>query len=156
MQVSGALNKEGAPLGSQPVRGGEPGQLRHHKRSNYFYRDTVEEQIYQGIGEDFDWFTDVVGPAQPVLDQVERTIERVAMRAPSLERKQAIQAEVKDIRTRMDEARSQAITLKELQSVPTPHADQRPAITLPELEAVLTTGSERFHPHPHIAGALPA
>lgn len=46
-------------------------------------RDTVEEQIYQGIAEDFDWFTDVVGPAQPVLKQVERAIETGAMTAPS-------------------------------------------------------------------------
>lgn len=98
----------------------------------------------------------MVGPAQPVLDQVERTIERVAMRAPGVERKRAIQDEVKNIRTRMDEARSQAITLQELYSVPTLESGQRPAITLPDLEAVLTSAGptvERFHPHPNIVGA---
>ena len=50
--------------------------------SNYFYDGTVEEQIYRGIGEDVDWFEDVVGPAQPVLDEIEHAIEDVAMTTP--------------------------------------------------------------------------
>jgi hypothetical protein len=43
---------------------------------NYFYSGTVEEQIYAGIKEDYDWFTDIVGPAQPVLGKVEGIIEQ--------------------------------------------------------------------------------
>jgi hypothetical protein len=91
-----------------------------------------------------------------ILDQVERAIERVAMRAPGADRQQDLQARVKDIRTRMDEARSQAVALRDLPSVPAPGVDQQPAITLPELEAVLTSAeptAERLHPHPDIPGA---
>ena len=36
----------------------------------------------RGIGEDVDWFEDVVGPAQPVLNEIERAIEDVAMEEP--------------------------------------------------------------------------
>ena len=48
--------------------------------TNYFYNDTVEEQVYSGIKEDAEWFEQVVGPAQPVLSQVESVIENLAMR----------------------------------------------------------------------------
>jgi SNF2-related domain/Helicase conserved C-terminal domain len=124
--------------------------------SNYFYKGTVEEQIYQGIGEDFDWFTDVVGPAQPVLDQVERAIETVAMTAPSQARQQQVAAQVAEIRSDIEEAKAEAITLADLQSVPEPSDGVRPAITLDGLEQVLTTAAataHRFHSHPTIPGA---
>jgi hypothetical protein len=124
--------------------------------SNYFYKDTVEEQIYQGIGEDFDWFTDVVGPAQPVLNQVERAIETVAMTEPSDARQQQVATRVAEIRSQIEEAKAEAITLGDLESVPEPSEDVGPAITLEGLEQVLTTAAataQRFHPHPTIPGA---
>ena len=74
--------------------------------SNYFYKDTVEEQVYRGIGEDFDWFEDVVGPAQPVLDQVERAIEDLAMEAPGERRERDVKKRVDDIRRLIKEAES--------------------------------------------------
>jgi hypothetical protein len=124
--------------------------------SNYFYNDTVEEQIYRGIGEDFDWFTDVVGPAQPVLNQVEWAIETVAMTAPSQARQQEVDTRVAEIRRQIEEAKAEAITLGDLESVPEPGEDVGPAITLQGLERVLTTAAataHRFHPHPTIPGA---
>jgi superfamily II DNA/RNA helicase len=124
--------------------------------SNYFYKDTVEEQIYHGIGEDFDWFTDVVGPAQPVLNQVERAIETVAMTAPSQARQQQVASRVADIRSQIEEAKAEAITLDDLESVPEPSEGVGPTITLEGLEQVLTTATataQRFHPHPTIPGA---
>jgi len=124
--------------------------------SNYFYKDTVEEQIYRGLGEDFDWFTDVVGPAQPVLNQVERAIETVAMTAPNQARQQALATRVAEIRSQIEEAKAEAITLGDLESVPDPSDGVGPAITLEGLERVLTTAAvsaQRFHPHPAIPGA---
>jgi len=47
--------------------------------SNYFYSDTVEEQVYKGIPEDFDWFVDIVGGAQPVLATIENAMSAAAM-----------------------------------------------------------------------------
>ena len=47
--------------------------------SNYFYADTVEEQVYKGIAEDYGDFTDIVGDAAPVLANIEKAIERLAL-----------------------------------------------------------------------------
>ncbi|MEM9554534.1 MAG: SNF2-related protein [Acidobacteriota bacterium] len=52
---------------------------------NYFYRDTVEAEIYRRLADRIDWFQRVVGRLQPILHRVEETIERLAMterRAP--------------------------------------------------------------------------
>ena len=66
-----------------------------------------EEQIYRGIGEDFEWFEDVVGPAQPVLNQVESAIESVAMHGPSAERRREIEERVREIRDQTERAKDQ-------------------------------------------------
>ena len=68
--------------------------------TNYFYRDTVEEKVYSGIKEDAEWFDQVVGPAQPVLGQVEAVIEDIAMRRAGDARDQAIQQELEQVPTR--------------------------------------------------------
>ena len=47
--------------------------------SNYFYADTVEEQVYKGIAEDYGDFTNIVGDATPVLANVEKAIEHLAL-----------------------------------------------------------------------------
>jgi superfamily II DNA or RNA helicase len=47
--------------------------------SNYFYADTVEEQVYKGIAEDYGDFTKIVGDAAPVLANVEKAIEHLAL-----------------------------------------------------------------------------
>src|SRR5690606_2598973 len=47
--------------------------------SNYFYGDTVEEQVYKGIAEDYGDFTDIVGDAAPVLANIVKAIERLAL-----------------------------------------------------------------------------
>ena len=61
--------------------------------SNYFYSDTVEEQVYKGIPEDFDWFVDIVGGAQPVLATIENAMSAAAM-APSANRASVVAAQV--------------------------------------------------------------
>ena len=49
------------------------------KVTNYFYADTVEQRVYSGVMSDFADFTEIVGAAQPVLGDIERTIERLAL-----------------------------------------------------------------------------
>ena len=46
---------------------------------NYFYADTVEQRVYEGIAGDYSDFTDIVGNAQPVLGTVEKAIEQLAL-----------------------------------------------------------------------------
>jgi hypothetical protein len=124
---------------------------------NYFYSGTVEEQIYAGIKEDYDWFTDIVGPAQPVLGKVEGIIEQVAMQAPGQDRDKEIDRRVAEIRDAIEQAKARAVTLADLGS-PVALADgrDRPAIDLLGLERVLLGAkltSQYFHPHPEIEGA---
>ncbi|MEJ7784649.1 MAG: helicase-related protein [Solirubrobacteraceae bacterium] len=124
--------------------------------ANYFYKGTVEEQIYRGIGHDFEWFEDVVGPAQPVLNQIEAAIEAVAMEQPGVQREQDIQEHVTAIREQMRTARDAPVTLAELGETITPELEPEPAIDLAGLERILTTNTatgERFTRHPTIVGA---
>lgn len=125
---------------------------------NYFYKDTVEEKIYTGIAEDFDWFEDIVGPAQPVLGQVEDVIEHIAMQMPNADRDKAVTAEIARIREQIEAAKARAVTIDDVGLAP--DADEsrelHPAINLAELEEVLTRAdpvAKRFHLHPAISGA---
>ena len=125
--------------------------------SNYFYEGTIEEQIYRGIGEDVDWFEDVVGPAQPVLNEIERAIEDVAMLEPGAARQAGVQARIAEIRASIEAAKAEAIGLRDLQRDPQgPPPTNDPAITLPEMEKILTTAPatrDRFRADPEVAGA---
>ncbi len=125
---------------------------------NYFYKDTVEEQIYTGIAEDFDWFEDVVGPAQPVLGRVEDAIESIAMRMPGADRDARVRAEIADIRAQIEEAKLRPVTIADVGHAPDAHAPGplHPAIDLAALEETLTRAhpvAECFHPHHSISGA---
>ena len=125
--------------------------------SNYFYEDTVEEQVYRGIGEDVDWFEDVVGPAQPVLSQIEKAIEDVAMEAPGPARQRDVAAKITQIRASIEASKAEAISLGDLERDPSTHGPARePAITLAGLEKILTSvpvTADRLRPHPGIKGA---
>ena len=125
--------------------------------SNYFYEGTVEEQIYRGIGEDVDWFEDVVGPAQPVLNQIEHAIEDVAMSSPDDGRPGATQQKIAEIRGAIEMAKAQAVTVGDLERDPQgPPPHREPAITLADMERILTTSpvaAERFRARADLPGA---
>jgi len=72
---------------------------------NYFYENTVESNVYHALEDRIDWFQDVVGRLQPILGQVSRTIQTVAMK-PAEERQQALQEELERIREALEEAKS--------------------------------------------------
>jgi len=125
---------------------------------NYFYVGTVEEQIYTGIADDVDWFEDIVGPAQPVLGQVEDVIEHIAMLMPDADRDKAVVAEIAKIRASIEEAKARSVSMDDIGRAPDdePSSLLHPAIDLAGLEQVLTRAvpvAERFHSHPMILGA---
>jgi hypothetical protein len=124
--------------------------------TNYFYEGTIEEQIYRGIGEDVDWFEDVVGPAQPVLNEIERAIEDLAMEEPGARRQADISARTAAIRRLIEQARAEAISVRDLQRDPNaPPPAREPAITLPDMEAILTASPqtrERLRPNAALPG----
>jgi hypothetical protein len=124
--------------------------------SNYFYEGTVEEQIYRGIGEDVDWFEDVVGPAQPVLDQIEHAIETVAMSEPGEEQQKAAKKKVAEIRAAIETAKAQAVTIQDFSRDPQgPPPAHEPVVTLVDIEEILTTAPatrERLRQRPEVPG----
>lgn len=75
--------------------------------SNYFYADTVEEQVYTGIAEDYGDFTDIVGDAAPVLANVENAIERLALTGHATTTE--IDAEVGQIRQQVENIKSEPV-----------------------------------------------
>jgi hypothetical protein len=105
--------------------------------SNYFYKGTIEEQVYSGIRRDYDWFTDIVGPAQPVLGKVESILEGLTMASPGADRQGLVQDKIEEIRQAIEQAQAQAVTLADVGSAATLTSGKQPAIDLPGLERVL-------------------
>lgn len=79
----------------------------HLQISNYFYEDTVEEQVYKGIKEDYDDFTNILGGAAPVLGTVEKAIEGLALSANLSDG--VIANEIASIRTQIDDINGQPV-----------------------------------------------
>jgi len=122
---------------------------------NYFYEDTVEARVYQALSRRINWFQDVVGPLQPILAQVGRTIQTLAM-VPEAERQQALREELERIQADMDNHQAGfdldewARQAEEIELAHTP-------VTLPEMAAALTTAptlEDHFRPHDTIPNAF--
>lgn len=77
-------------------------RYRHIQVTNYFYANTVEEQVYKGIAEDYGDFTNIVGEAAPVLANVEKVIEQLAL---------AGHATLDDVTREVEDLRKQAEAL---------------------------------------------
>jgi len=120
--------------------GGKPVVYVH----NYFYRDTVEQQIYENLSEDFDWFENVVGPASPVLGSIEKIIEDAAM-AQSDQAGEAVRTAIGKLKKGVDEARAQPIDMSQVAS--DPHdAEPQPVLTLGQIkDELLSNPLTRAH-----------
>ncbi|MBN1976059.1 MAG: hypothetical protein JW918_01550, partial [Anaerolineae bacterium] len=122
---------------------------------NYFYEDTVEARVYQALAQRISWFQDVVGPLQPILAHVGRTIQALAM-VPEAERQQALREELERIQAELDNLQA-GFDLDEWASQAEGDAPIDTPITLPELAAALTTMPSletRFRPHESIGDAF--
>ena len=109
--------------------------------SNYFYAKTIEEQIYKGIAKNFDWFTQIVGDAQPVLAAVEQAMTAAAMTAPGGNREKVIAEQIAAISEQTAKLADDVIVkLSDIAdtTVESP-PDLRPAATLDDLQEVLTS-----------------
>ena len=66
---------------------------------NYFYRDSVEAEIYRRLSNRIGWFEEVVGTLQPILHEVGQTIREVAMMPPAHRR---LDERLRDLETQME------------------------------------------------------
>lgn len=112
--------------------------------SNYFYADTVEEQVYKGIAEDYGDFTNIVGDAAPVLAAVEKVIEQLTLsdKTSSAE----LDFEVEKIRQEIDTVKNQPVSNGDLGEPADRGAVKEPPrlespITCQELQRILTSNA---------------
>jgi hypothetical protein len=106
--------------------------------TNYFYAKTVEEQIYKGIAKNFDWFTQIVGDAQPVLAAVEQAMTTAAMASPGVKRDKIIADQVAAIEEQAIAASDDPVKLSDIAdtAVEAP-PELHPAVTLDDLRDIL-------------------
>jgi len=123
---------------------------------NYFYRDTVEAEIYRRLGERIRWFEQVVGRAQPILHRVGEAIESVAM-APSAKRHRRLEEELARLRRSLTEAPPNPFEIPEdfLLDPPREEEGGQGGFSADLQTALIesqTVGS-RFHPDSDLPGA---
>ena len=122
---------------------------------NYFYEDTVEARVYQALSRRIDWFQEVVGPLQPILADVGRVIQNVAM-VPEAERQRVLRDELERIQIQLDNQQA-GFDLDEWSTQAEGDVAPESAITLQELAAALTeapTLRAFFRSHEHIENAF--
>jgi len=126
---------------------------------NYFYKETVEAKVYQALNNRIDWFQDVVGPLQPILAQVERVIQRVALTGDA-ERQRVLQQELADLDAALDRQTAQ-LNLDEWAAHPEVEAawttsNNQVAFNLQEMASAILdapTLKTHFRPHETVEGA---
>jgi hypothetical protein len=140
--------------------------------TNLFYEDTIEEQIYRGIAESHGGFTWIVGPAQPVLADIERRIrehelgpelvdedgEVEAGRFEFVEAPDPVTQIITDVVKEIEAAEAQPVTLASFDKLEPDQSavDIHPAITLEGIEEVVLevpATRRQLHEHPAIDGA---
>jgi ERCC4-related helicase len=122
---------------------------------NYFYRDSIEDRIYQALRDRIHWFEHVVGDLQPILAAVGQLTRKLAM-LPAEEQAAAFDREMRDLRAEIESARMEALNVAEYLDPAQPDTGVQTPVTLADLEAVLTGASASrhlFQPHPEIADA---
>ncbi len=123
--------------------------------SNYFYRDTIEDQIYQRLADRINWFEVVVGDLQPILAEVGEVTRRLAM-LPISEREAQLEKEITALRERLQSREVESLDLDAYLHVEDYQPGPPPPVTLAQMEDLLThaqaTG-QLFGPHPEITGA---
>jgi len=114
----------------------------HIQVTNYFYADTVEQRVYEGIAEDYGDFTDIVGDAAPVLGNIEKAIEQLALGDGSDE---AVADQVDALKGEVEQLHTRAVQVTDLGTAPDSADEVEPPpmlqgdLGLSDLEQILTT-----------------
>ncbi len=122
---------------------------------NYFYRDTIEDRVYQALADRISWFEDVVGNLQPILADMSQITRNLAM-LPAERQAAELEREIRRLREEIDQARMEALNLDDYLHQDDPASSIQSPVTLADLEAMLTQSQairHLFQPHPDIANA---
>ncbi|HQE91693.1 MAG TPA: helicase-related protein [Anaerolineae bacterium] len=121
---------------------------------NYFYQGTVEAKVYQALNCRLDWFQNVVGPLQPILAQVGRAIQHIALTG-NAERQRVLQRELADLDAALDRQETQ-LNLDEEAAQPEVDTAWSAPFSLEEMAAAILatpTLQTHFRPHETVNGA---
>ena len=114
------------------------GQQRPKVRiRHFFYRGTVEADVYAALGDRINWFETVVGDLQPILQAVHRTIHDAAM-ARGERREQILEQGIRQVQQAPDHS---ANPVSDLPPPPPPPRVRSP-LTLADLAAVIAESSK--------------
>lgn len=69
---------------------------------NYFYRDTVEAEIYRRLKDRIGFFKEIVGPLQPILHRLGETVKKLAM-VPEGARERPLEEEIASLEKALGE-----------------------------------------------------
>jgi hypothetical protein len=111
---------------------------------NYFYRDSIEDRIYQALKDRIDWFETVVGDLQPILAEVGELTRKLAM-MPAEAQAAEFQQKMKELRAKIDENRTEAFNLDNALQERELEQDTTSPVTLRDLEQILTTAQATNH-----------
>jgi superfamily II DNA or RNA helicase len=123
---------------------------------NYFYKNTVEADIYSACSDRINWFETVIGELQPILSRVERAIQAAAM-TKGESRLRCLEEEVFSLREEIDRRKAEGINIDEytLSGMSAGGGVLSP-LTLPQLQHLMTDTillPGVFRPHPVIEDA---
>ncbi len=122
---------------------------------NYFYRDTIEDRIYQALKDRINWFEDVVGSLQPILTDVNKITRDLAM-LPAERQAAEFELVMRQLRQEIDQAKVESLNLDDFLQQDEPTQALQSPVTLADLEAMLTESRmtrHLFRPHPEIEDA---
>ena len=123
--------------------------------TNYFYRDTIEDVIYQRLADRIDWFEVVVGDLQPILAEVGEVTRRLAMLPPT-EREAQLEREITELRARLDNRAVESLNLDEFAQAKDDWRGTVSPVSLADLENLFTMSqatAHLFQRHPDISDA---
>ena len=122
---------------------------------NYFYRDTIEDRIYQALQDRIHWFEDVVGMLQPILADVNKVTRDLAM-LPAERQATELDEAIRRLREQIDRAEIEALNLDEYARHDEPNKVLHTPVSLADLESALVqlpATRHLFQQHPEIADA---
>ena len=123
---------------------------------NYFYKGTVEAEVYRRLSSRINWFENVVGELQPILSHVARAIQGIAMMKKA-ERPLRLEEEISTLRQELDERQVAGLNIDEYIATELSHDNVLASpINLQELEGLMMKSAffgHLFGPHPKIGGA---
>ncbi len=124
--------------------------------SNYFYKDTIEDQIYARLSDRISWFETVVGDLQPILAEVGEMTRQLAM-LPATERDARLEQELAALKERIQLREFSSLNLDDFSLAEDPPVMPAAPVNLVWLQETLTKSNaigHRFTPHPEIPNAF--